>query len=143
MRVKKVNRYYCDFCKKAGCSSFHMKRHEEHCTLNPNRKCRMCKAAGYSPENISDLIKILPDPNQFIVHHSNENGEYDTEEGLEEAANATLDDLYEKTSGCPACMMAAFRQAHIPIPVVSKFDYVATCKEFWDNVHNENQRDYY
>lgn len=138
MKIKRVNRYYCEFCKKAGCSSFYMKRHEDHCTLNPNRKCRMCKAAGHIPQDISELIKILPIPEKFIIHRNDSLGEYESQEGLKEAVNAVIDDLYEKTSGCPACMMAALRQAHIPIPVASKFDYVTTCKEFWDNIHNEN-----
>ena len=33
--------YYCGFCRKYKLTSFAMKVHERHCTLNPDRKCRM------------------------------------------------------------------------------------------------------
>lgn len=44
MKVKKVNRYYCDFCRKGLCSKYWMERHESSCTANPKRECRMCQA---------------------------------------------------------------------------------------------------
>ena len=40
-KIKKV--YYCNYCKK---KYFHRDaciNHEEHCTLNENRSCRLCK----------------------------------------------------------------------------------------------------
>lgn len=42
--IKKV--YYCDFCKKHGLSSGSLKKHEKHCTNNPNRFCRICGFKG-------------------------------------------------------------------------------------------------
>lgn len=44
MKVKRVNRYYCDFCRKGLCSKYWMERHESSCTANPKRQCRMCEA---------------------------------------------------------------------------------------------------
>jgi hypothetical protein len=43
MRRRQVWRYYCDYCKKANCSASSISNHEQHCTMNPNRTCRMCK----------------------------------------------------------------------------------------------------
>lgn len=42
MRQKKAWRYYCDHCNKAGGHAGHMRTHEQHCTSNPFRACRMC-----------------------------------------------------------------------------------------------------
>ena len=46
--LKKV--YYCDFCKKKGMSASAMSVHEKHCTLNPNRQCRLCILHNLSSE---------------------------------------------------------------------------------------------
>ena len=61
MKIIKVNRYYCDFCKKANCSAPAMSLHERHCTLNPNRTCCMCK----EPRNIPELVKLIPSAEPF------------------------------------------------------------------------------
>ena len=37
-KIKKV--YYCEFCKRHSLSS--LISHELHCTMNPDRKCRLC-----------------------------------------------------------------------------------------------------
>ncbi len=42
MKTKLKNVYYCDFCKKHSLASWAMKEHEKHCTLNPDRICRVC-----------------------------------------------------------------------------------------------------
>jgi len=39
-KIKKV--YYCDFCKRHTLTINSMVKHEKHCTLNPNRICRVC-----------------------------------------------------------------------------------------------------
>jgi hypothetical protein len=41
-KIKKV--YYCEFCKKKTMTINSMTLHEKHCTLNPNRECRLCKS---------------------------------------------------------------------------------------------------
>lgn len=60
MRVKKVNRYYCDFCKKSNCSKHAMELHEKHCTMNPDRQCRLCNDVTAPAE----LMELLPDPKE-------------------------------------------------------------------------------
>jgi len=137
MRVKKVNRYYCEFCKKAGCSGGHIKRHEESCTLNPNRTCRMCKMIAATQKPIAELVAILPNPENFINKHLD--GISYT--GLDTAAEKALPSLREKTEGCPACIMAALRQAKIPIPLTS-FNFTAECKTIWAEINRaEYERD--
>lgn len=89
MIIKKVNRYYCEYCKKSGCSASHMSRHEKSCTANPNRHCRMCGRKG-----IDGLIESL--------------GTGRTEQEVE--------NLRKEARGCPACMLAAIRQGHFNTP---------------------------
>jgi hypothetical protein len=83
MRKKKVWRYYCDFCGKGGCGSGAMKHHEKHCTLNPQRICRMCQVIGESQQGMD-----------FLVANYDKGGI----ETLRSAANE-----------CPNCMLAAIR----------------------------------
>ena len=41
--------FYCDFCRKYKLTSFSMKAHERHCTLNPDRECRTVACNGDCP----------------------------------------------------------------------------------------------
>lgn len=131
MKKKRVWRYYCEFCKKSGCSAGHMKRHEIHCTNNPNRKCGMCSEAGLYQQPIEDLIKAL--------------GKGDKE---------GVDNLREKADGCPACMLAAIRQSKLQFYdvdedgyhgfYVDSFDYKKEKEEFWSELNDErSQQAYY
>jgi hypothetical protein len=43
MKTKTKKVYYCDFCGKHKLTSNSIIIHEKHCTLNPNRICRVCK----------------------------------------------------------------------------------------------------
>jgi len=42
MKVKLKDVYYCDYCGKHTLTKLSMANHESHCTLNPNRICRVC-----------------------------------------------------------------------------------------------------
>ena len=108
MKIKRVNRYYCDFCKKAGCSKWHMERHEKHCTMNPNRICRYCKIMEVEQQKMDELLALLTKPEMV----KNEYGVYykpiiDIESEIEA--------LRDITSNCPMCMFSAIRQKGIPI----------------------------
>jgi hypothetical protein len=117
MRKKKVWRYYCEFCKKSGCSAGHMKNHEKHCTMNPKRDCRMCNISGTGGESI-DILVIT-----FIY-----NG---------------LAALREAAEGCPACMLAAMRQAEVKdtevelLSEIAGWSYEEEKKEWWDEINAE------
>ena len=82
MRKKQVWRYYCEHCKKAGCASGHMAKHEAHCCANPGRKCRMC---GLDSEGVQQ-------PMAELVAALDIGG---------------LDAVRKLANGCPACMLAA------------------------------------
>ncbi len=88
MTRKPSYRYKCDFCGKTSGSGGHMARHEKHCTLNPQRVCRVCKETGLEEQDMATLIAAL---------------------GTGDAAGVkALESLAER---CPACMLAAIRQS--------------------------------
>lgn len=84
MRKKRVWRFYCEHCKKAGCSGGHMAKHEAHCCGNPDRVCRMCRVNKSEPNAQKPMAELL------AAYENGGSG------GVREAAG-----------GCPACMLAA------------------------------------
>lgn len=115
MRTKKVNRYYCDHCKKSGCSSYHMKRHESSCTANPNRTCMFCKlmVEHYDDHAIRPLADMvaeveaagLPD----VVTEGDCSGFTSYTFVANDQVEATVKDIESATDGCPVCMLAVAR----------------------------------
>lgn len=97
MKKKKVWRYTCDHCQKSSGSASFISRHERHCTKNPNRICRMCARVGDTQAPIDTLIDALefrhipPSDLDWVEVHP--------------------DKLREVAHNCPACMLAALRQA--------------------------------
>ncbi len=130
---KKVWRYYCEFCKKSGGSGGHIKKHELHCTLNPDRKCGMCNLAGEDPEKIDVLLSILPDPKKYKMPDGFGFFEWP---GLAKEVEEVMPELREKTQGCPVCIMAALRQKGISVPMITTFDYKEE-SEIWLSEANE------
>lgn len=132
--MKKVMRprYYCDFCKKVGGSAGHMRTHEANCTANPGRGCRMCVAQKMPQAPLDALL----------------------------AAAGNIDALREAAHGCPACMLAAIRQAKWPVKVVDdeivgrlewldipehahNWKFKDEAVAFWDRVHKSEARSEY
>lgn len=78
-------RHYCDFCKKSGGSAKWMRHHEEACTANPDRICRVCP--------------LLPE---------------DDHAPLPELVATFVADGFKamkaKAGNCPACMLAVIRK---------------------------------
>ena len=144
MITKKLNRYYCEYCKKSGCNANVIRKHESACTLNPNRVCRVClmdhgdsvKGEG-EQKPIIDLMALLPDPLLFLAI-----GEYDFKfykDGLTETVNSALPLLREVSGDCPACIMAALRQKGIPVLMATDFSFTKEMKEIWDNINDKNR----
>lgn len=136
MITKKVNRYYCEYCKKSGCAAGHIKKHERHCTMNPDRICRMCAAMGNTQVNLQEVIKLLPKETDFIEKTKI----LDVDEiytNFEKCSEACLE-IIEKHTECPACILAVFRQAGIH---PSTFDFKKRCEEWW-KVINKRSADY-
>lgn len=128
MKTKTVKRYYCDFCKKSGQSAGHMRRHEESCTLNWHRVCGVCKILfemdrETSQKRMGTLLAVLNAPaiRQLSI---NEIGTLI----VEDYSWLDLADLRAATNNCPACIMATIRQAGIPLPAVSGFDFAGEMK---------------
>lgn len=59
MKTKRVNRYYCDYCKKQGGSASHISRHEKRCTMNPDRECGVCDLLGVAQDCANKCLKWL------------------------------------------------------------------------------------
>ena len=125
MRVELRKRYYCDHCKKAGGSSGHMKRHEAGCTANPARVCGVCRIAGLESAPLPELLALARSKAIWRSHHEDGPawGELSAEafKAIEDAAG-----------GCPACILATFRQTNISH---SEFQFKPAMEEIWKNVN--------
>jgi hypothetical protein len=137
MNKKKVWRYYCEFCKKSGCSAGHLKKHEKGCTANPNRECGLCRTAGLEQEPTAKLVSILME-------------KIPVEEQMKK--------LRDITENCPACILSAIRQSGLQHwdfdeDGIEKgpnynFDYKKEAALFWSeinaaNYHREMKGGYY
>ena len=130
MKTKKVYRYYCDYCKKSGCSKRHLQHHEERCTLNPHRICGYCKLLDQEQPEIDDLLAILPSPEKHSGYGN----------ALYAAIEDALPKLREAAGGCPACILAALRQKGIPVPMATNFDFKKECQEIWDEINAKSMK---
>ena len=136
MKTKKVNRYWCDYCNKAGLSKSAMERHEKHCTLNPERSCRVCDLVqgGSHGLPVSALVALLPDSRPYHTAAPFDDNEH---RALVAALEIAMPALREAVAGCPACIMAALRQAKIPVPMADNFDFKAEMKSIFDDLNEE------
>lgn len=66
--------YECEHCGKSGRSGGHISTHEKHCTMNPQRVCRvclmdrgdLCQGEG-EQKPIAELLPLLPDPKSLSL----------------------------------------------------------------------------
>ncbi len=86
MRTAMRPRYYCDHCNKGNGSPSAMRRHERGCTLNPQRKCGMCKM-------VADEVEGAPSRDE-LVRVMDEQG---------------FKAMCEAANHCPACILSALR----------------------------------
>jgi hypothetical protein len=139
MRTKRVNRYYCDFCKKANCSKSAMAKHELHCTMNPERECRMCKALNQPQPEMVELLALLPDPKGFEKEDDLLGALCVSYPGLSGAVEEAMKILRERVGDCPVCIMAALRQRGIHLSMVESFDF----KKEVENTFRELNAEHY
>lgn len=130
MRSKKVTRYWCDHCNKAGLQVHAMAKHEAHCTMNPLRKCRVCELLGEVTPVVGDLVALLPRPGDYPS-----TGNFDEENAFYDAVDSALPALREAAHNCPACVMAALRQASIPVPMVDSFCFKGEMQSIFANIN--------
>lgn len=109
MKVIRKNVYYCDFCKKKGLAGGAMKTHEKHCTLNPNRHCRMCQMSTTIEETVQEYksrFELIPNEPKFI----SEIGNMDEFIVKWIGEPITIKELMETHDNCPTCILAILRQ---------------------------------
>ena len=95
MKVRRVNRYTCDFCKRSNCSASAISSHESKCFKNPNRHCTICDAQ-WPIDGLAAPMAALADVDKG------------TEEKLIQAVANAVDH-------CPACICSALNQCDRPI----------------------------
>ena len=124
MRVVKKTVCYCDFCKKHSLNS--LVEHEKHCTLNPNRHCRLCK----TERNYSALVETIKPLKDEIETFWSIKGE----------------DLMDLADGCPICaltILRLFKKKHKGeyenINVIG-FNYKEEVQKWWDAENEEAER---
>ncbi len=107
MRTVKKNVYYCDHCKKRSLSSKAMNRHEQSCTANPDRYCRMCDLlnGGYALE-LRQVIDDLKKRFEVIGWHD---GIFDIKWNGDQIA---ILEIKKIADDCPACCLSIMRQLH-------------------------------
>ena len=137
MRTKKVNRYWCDYCNKAGLQAGAMRSHENHCTLNPNRECRVCALLA-DGQDLDFQKKSLPELMSLLPEYVECNSENTWEEGKLAQASIELavGELRNATGDCPACMMAALRQKGIPVPSIEGFNFTREMKQIFSDIND-------
>lgn len=143
MRTKKVNRYWCDFCNKAGLQAGAMRKHELHCTLNPDRKCRVCDLFDDRAAPLADLIAMLPDPAPYhaeIIAMGMQDSEHSK---LTSAMKDVLPAFRAAANNCPACMMAALRLKKIPVPMVEDFDFKKEMESIFADLNQQRYEEGY
>jgi len=127
MKIKRVLRYYCGFCGKSGGGRYAMELHEKHCTMNPNRVCRMCEKMEEEQVSINKLIAALP---EVIV--------VDDFGDITTSVEGDLKTVRAISNNCPACILAAIRQSgHFSLEF--GFDYKKECKKFWNDLNNQEE----
>jgi hypothetical protein len=161
MKVKMVQQFGCDFCKKKMYRRDAMVTHEKHCTMNPDRYCRMCDKVEDDDYHSGhrELIEMIPKPvettEQFPildelgtrgdmrvcirVDHSEDDFGSIYWENYEEIREAFAE-VRRKTT-CPACLLAVLRQAGLLGHI--EFDYKKECDLFWADFQPEHFYDYY
>jgi len=102
-KTKKV--YYCEFCKKHGLRKDMMERHEQKCTMNPDRVCGLC---GYA--HIDREIKKYTEA-YTVIKETSDNHSFITERVIWHTT-LTLKDLRNEVE-CPICMLTVIRQAKL------------------------------
>lgn len=132
MTTKKITRVraWCDYCQKGIWSVKKMQVHEAHCTMNPNRVCRVCKTLiGQESTPLQELLAIC----------RNSGALFDGPSQLWEIPESLHLDLRHAAKQCPACEMAALRQSGIPCPAVPGFDFTAQMKAIWQDVNEPEE----
>jgi len=127
----------CDYCGKKNWSIGAMRKHELHCTKNPDRECRVCKMVEGTQKPIAELMALLPD----IELPENIAGVKCCERADMDLIESSMKGLRDACENCPACIMAALRQKGIPVPLVESFDFTREMKSIWNDINEAKRED--
>ena len=131
MKTKVKTVYYCEYCGRHRLTSYSIKEHEKHCTLNPHRVCRMCGR--------SDLTPLLEKyTSRFVIEKKEARYGGVALTFVWTRGEVTIEDIQDDVEGCPACTLAILRQTGLdkyPSPI--EFDYQKAQKEWWESVNAE------
>jgi hypothetical protein len=128
-----------------------MSKHEKRCTLNPDRVCGVCAfCSGDDQAKMSDLLAILPKADPARIKWPDMKCGMDgecTQESIEkedavkayraelrEQVLAVWKALEEAANDCPACILAAIRQAGVA-PVVDWWKFKDALKSAMDDAN--------
>jgi len=93
--------------------------------------------------DLATLIGMLPNPDEFKTIERSEYGdEYETHGDLWNTVAAVLPQVRKAANNCPACILAALRQARIPLPI-DGFDYKAETRSMMDDYVSSHEREHY
>lgn len=101
--------------------------------MNPDRYCGVCESIAsrdneeHTQAAMTDLIAALP-----------VEGDVDVEDMYEAVADA-MPSLIELAGNCPACILAAIRQAKWV--GVAEYDYKAETQSLWAAINDAEARD--
>jgi len=113
--TKKV--YYCEHCRKNGLSSYHMVRHEKHCTKYPRRECRVCVDDPCTEEARLMIKKYKDEKEQSFMRSFD-----------------FLDHMTKSGIWCPACRLTVLRCLGVSN---FNFDYKKEIDAYWKEVNSE------
>jgi hypothetical protein len=134
--VKKV--YYCDFCKKHGLSAGSMKKHEIHCTANPNRICKLCNNT-WDYQQIADEFRKRYTIDEFMKFNGIlGRGTYEKINWINDNP-VTIQEIMDKVDGCPICTLTLIRLSGFTHPLFIGdlvFDYKKELQQWWNEENN-------
>ena len=137
MKTIKKNVYYCEFCGKHSLSPS-LKIHENHCTANPNRSCRMC-------ENGNDTKAIIDKYEKYFYTRKMPARHLWQDDVIQVVCRKkfTLEDLKNELDPlCPNCLLNLIRCLGLNRHYFNgafKIDYKDMLNEWWAG---ENERAY-
>ena len=141
MRQQKRWRYYCDFCKKVGGQRHAMEKHEKACTANPERVCGLCQHCGEDQPKLTTLTGFI---DSYCADLPRVKFEWDDEEHLEASGDKLdpmLKELEALANHCPACTLAALRQAKTK--TWSNFNFKAKLDAWWEEENANREPEHY
>ena len=143
MRQAKRWRYYCDFCKKSGGRKDCIVKHERGCTARPDRTCGLCEHCGEVQPELSSLTGFIDtyckDLPRYEIEDHNPHREMLSVSG--DKLDPMVEGLGKLANECPACMLAALRQAETE--TYSNFKFKERLDAWWAEENANREPDYY